>query len=65
MAKAIVHRRFNATDLKKGTSLRIDPHEDARSYPEWVLAAGDAAGAITREDKTVISTPAKSGLKGE
>ena len=65
MAKAIVHRRFNATDLKKGTSLRIDPHEDARNYPEWVLAAGDAASAITRDDKPATSTPAKAGPKGE
>lgn len=65
MAKAIVHRRFNATDLKKGTSLRIDPHEDARNYPEWVLAAGDAAGVITRDDKPATSTPAKAGPKGE
>ena len=61
MAKASVQRRFNATDLRKGTSLRIDPHEDARTYPEWVLAIGEAAGAITREEKP--STPAKTGPK--
>ena len=65
MAKAIVHRRFNATDLKKGTSLRIDPHDDARSYPEWVIAAGEAAGAVTRDDKPATGTPAKSGAKGD
>ncbi len=65
MAKAIVHRRFNATDLKKGTSLRIDPHDDARSYPEWVIAAGEAAGAVTRDDKPATGRPAKSGPKGD
>ncbi len=62
MAKATVQRRFDATDMKKGTSLRIDPHEDARNYPEWVLAIGEAAGAITREEKTA-PTPAKTGPK--
>ena len=63
MAKATVQRRFDATDMRKGVSLRIDPHDDARSYPEWVLAKGEAAGAITREDKTAPSTPAKPGPK--
>lgn len=65
MAKITVQRRFNATDLTKGVSMRIDPHDDARSYPEWVIAAGEAAGAVTRDEKTATGTPAKSGPKGD
>lgn len=48
MAKAIFHRRFNATDVKKGVSIRIHPSAEPQSFPRWVIAKAEAAGAATR-----------------
>ncbi|GEK71341.1 hypothetical protein [Paracoccus denitrificans] len=51
MAKAIFHRRFDATDTTKGVSIRIEPMEKPQSYPEWVIAKAVAAGAATRAQR--------------
>lgn len=48
MAKAVFHRRFDATDTKKGVSIRIDPMGRPQSFPEWVIVKAEAAGAATR-----------------
>ena len=48
MAKAIFSRRFNATDIKKGVSIRIEPMGTPQTFPEWVIAQAEAAGAATR-----------------
>ncbi|MCJ8138605.1 hypothetical protein [Falsirhodobacter halotolerans] len=48
MAKAQFHRLFNATDVKRGVSMRIEPHEAFRTYPAWVIDKAEAAGAATR-----------------
>lgn len=49
MAKAVSHRRFDATDTKKGVSIRVQPSDAPQSYPEWVIAKAEAAGAATRQ----------------
>lgn len=48
MAKAQFNRLFNATDAKRGVSLRIEPHQAFRTYPAWVIDKAEAAGAATR-----------------
>lgn len=48
MAKAVFHRRFNATDTKKGVSIRIEMMGKPQSFPEWVIAKAETAGAATR-----------------
>lgn len=48
MAKAIFHRRFDATDIRRGVSMRIDPSPDPQSLPTWVIDLAVAAGAATR-----------------
>lgn len=52
MAKAIFNRRFDATDTKRGISIRIDPRDAPQSYPEWVVALAVDAGAATRHTPT-------------
>ncbi|WP_312529920.1 hypothetical protein [Paracoccus sp. (in: a-proteobacteria)] len=49
MAKAIFHRRFNATDPKKGISIRVDASAEPQTLPEWVIAKAEEAGAATRQ----------------
>ncbi|WP_339112780.1 hypothetical protein [Thioclava sp. GXIMD2076] len=48
MAKAKFHRLFNATDAKRGVSLRIHPHDDFRPYPAWVIKLAETSGAATK-----------------
>lgn len=48
MAKAIFHKLFNATDARKGVSIRVHPKEEAQSFPEWVVALAVEAGAAER-----------------
>lgn len=60
MAKAIFHRRFDATDSKKGTSIRVHPSPDPQSFPEWVIAKAEAAGAATRKTAAKRSAAAAS-----
>lgn len=51
MAKAVFHRRFDATDTTKGVSIRIRPMETPQTFPEWMIAMAVAAGAATRSQK--------------
>lgn len=51
MAKAVFHRRFDATDIKKGVSIRVEPMGKPQSFPEWVIAKAEAAKAATRYAK--------------
>lgn len=48
MAKAVFHRRFDATDTRKGISIRVQPAPEPQNYPEWVIAKAEKAGAATR-----------------
>lgn len=48
MAKAVFTRRFDATDTTKGISIRIYPASEPQTYPEWVIAKAERAGAATR-----------------
>lgn len=52
MAKAIFNRRFDATDTRRGVSIRIYPGEAPQSFPEWVVALAVEAGAATRHKPT-------------
>jgi len=58
MAKAIFHRRFDATDPKRGVSIRILPDPKPQSFPEWVIAKAEAKGAATRSKP---KSPATAG----
>lgn len=60
MAKAVFHRRFDATDTKKGISLRIQPSGEAQDFPAWVVEKAVKAGAATREER---KAPAKRPAK--
>lgn len=57
MAKAIFHRRFDATDVKRGVSIRIEPMGKSQTFPEWVIAKAEAAGAATRSPKAKPEAP--------
>lgn len=48
MAKAVFSRRFDATDTKKGVSIRVEPSEEPQTFPEWVIAGAEKAGVATR-----------------
>ena len=62
MAKAVFHRRFNATDTKKGVSIRIEMMGKPQSFPEWVIAKAETAGAATRYVRT---QPESTGLQSK
>ncbi len=49
MVKAVFHTRFDATDPKKGTSIRVQASPDPQDFPAWVIDKAEAAGAATRE----------------
>lgn len=58
MAKAVFTRRFDATDTKKGVSIRVHPSEESQTFPEWVIAKAEAAGAATRHPvKSAAAAP--------
>lgn len=59
MARAIFYRRFDATDTKKGVSIRIEPMGTPQTFPEWVIAKAEVAGAATRAVKKPL--PEKPG----
>lgn len=50
MAKATIHRRFDATDTKRGVSVRIEPTDGPKTFPAWVIDRAVEAGAATREE---------------
>ncbi|WP_294932182.1 hypothetical protein [uncultured Paracoccus sp.] len=58
MAKAIFNRRFDATDNRKGVSIRVEPSDSPQTLPEWVIALAVKAGAASRLNKI----PASAGL---
>lgn len=62
MAKAIFNRRFDATDTRRGISIRIHPKDAPQSFPEWVIALAVDAGAATRNKPT---NPASADHHGE
>ncbi|MDO5621916.1 MAG: hypothetical protein Q4G24_10645 [Paracoccus sp. (in: a-proteobacteria)] len=59
MAKATFHRRFDATDIKRGVSRRIEPTGTPQTFPAWVIDLAVEAGAATREE-TKAAGAAKS-----
>lgn len=59
MAKAIFNRRFDATDIKRGVSIRIEPGEAPQEFPDWVIVAAEKAGAATR-----VTSPKKPATSG-
>lgn len=55
MAKATFHRRFDATDTKRGVSVRIEPTDGPKTFPAWVIDRAVEAGAATREEPKAAS----------
>ena len=55
MAKAVFHRRFNATDTTKGVSIRIQPTDGPKTFPRWMIDLAVKAGAATREEPKAAS----------
>ena len=55
MAKATFHRRINATDTKKGVSLKIEPTDGPKTFPAWIIDLAVKAGAATREEPKAAS----------
>lgn len=47
MAKAIFHRVFNATDLKKGVSKQVAASDQPQTLPKWVIDLAVVKGAAT------------------
>lgn len=58
MAKAIFNRRFDASDPRKGVSIRVQASDTPQSFPEWVIAKAERAGAAKRV--TSAASAAKS-----
>lgn len=56
MAKAIFHRRFFATDHRRGVSRRIDPSETPQTIPAWMIDLAVKAGAATRKEKPELKS---------
>lgn len=48
MASAIFKKVFNATDTKKGISIRVDPSEEPQTFPAWVIDAAVEKGVATK-----------------
>ena len=61
MAKAIVHKTFDATDITRGVSIRVYPSCRPQTLPSWVIAKGEAAGAAHRyiNQTAVKAAPSK------
>lgn len=63
MTKAIVSRQFNASNPKKGVSIRVEASAEPQTLPVWVIEAGEAAGAATRVDADPETKPAAKAAK--
>lgn len=63
MAKAIFTRRFDASNTKKGVSIRIEPMDLPQSFPEWVVAKAVEAGAAERYNPKPQAAAGKTGDK--
>ena len=55
MAKAKFHRRFDATDTKRGVSIRIQPTDGPKTFQAWIIDLAVKAGAATREEPKAAS----------
>ena len=55
MAKATFHRRFDATDPRRGVSRRIEPTDGPKTFPAWIIDLAVKAGAATREETKAAS----------
>ena len=55
MAKSTFHRRFDATDTKRGVSKRIEPTDGPKTFPAWIIDLAVKAGAATREEPKAAS----------
>ena len=55
MAKATFHRRFDATDPRRGVSRRIEPTDGPKTFPAWIIDLAVKAGAATREEPKAAS----------
>ena len=55
MAKATFHRRFDATDTKRGVSKRIEPTDGPKTFPAWIIDLAVKAGAAPREEPKAAS----------
>ena len=55
MAKAKFHRRFDATDTKRGVSIRIQPTDGPKTFTAWIIDLAVKAGAATREEPKAAS----------
>ena len=60
MVKAVFHKRFDATDPKKGTSIRVQAAPEPQEFPAWVIDKAEAAGAATRETPKPAAKAAQS-----
>lgn len=60
MAKAIFRRGFDALDVDKGVSIRIELGADPQTFPEWVIAQAEEAGAAERISSKPAAEPASS-----
>lgn len=63
MAKAIFNRRFDATDSKKGVSIRVEASDTPQTFPEWVIAKAEVAGAADRYHPKPQAAAGKTGDK--
>ena len=61
MAKATFHRRFDATDGKRGVSRRIEPTDGPKTFPAWIIDLAVEAGAATREEPKAASAAQTRG----
>lgn len=56
MAKAIINKVHNATDISKGISIRLLPDPEPQTLPVWVIESAVEAGAATRVDDSSTSS---------
>ena len=63
MAKATFHRRFDATDTKRGVSRRIEPTDGPKTFPAWIIDLAVEAGAAAREETNAASAAKSNEVK--
>lgn len=63
MAKATFHRRFDATDVHKGVSVRIEPSAAPQTFPAWIIDQAVEAGAATRQQPKAAGAANASEVK--
>ena len=60
MAKTVFNKIFDATDTRKGISIRVFPGPDPQDFPEWVIKKAEEAGAATRSSTQSAAKAAPS-----